>query len=112
MLHFYVSLRWNYSGFDNLWYGSDLATSFVNTLTLQELSMVLDCRFDLLRLDADVPLRGGGGTMLQQPLHQRYVKAVCVVDFRCIPLAEAVGTDTLVPQVIAHDFQLLLDCPF
>lgn len=49
--------------------------------------------------------------MLKEPLHQRYVKAVCIVDFRCVPLAEAVGTDTLVPQIIADNVKLLLDCP-
>ena len=35
-----------------------------------------------------------------------------VVDFRCVPFAEAVGTDALIPQVIEHDPQLLLNCSF
>ena len=74
--------------------------------------MILNCLLDFLRLDADVPLRGGCGTVLKQPLHQRYVKAVCVVNFRCVPLAEAVGADPIEAQVIAHDPQLLLYCPF
>ena len=59
--------------------------------------MILNCLLNLLRLNADVSLSGGGTAVLKEPLHQRYVKAVCVVDFRCVPLAEAVGTDTLVP---------------
>ena len=71
--------------------------------------MVLDCGFDLLRLDADVSLRGGGGTVLQQPLHQRDVVIVFVVDLRCIPLAETMGADPFQIQIITHDFQLLLD---
>ena len=73
--------------------------------------MILNCLLNLLRFDADVSLRGGCGTVLKEPLHQCYVKAVCVVDFRCIPLAEAVGTDTLVPQIIADDMKLLLYRP-
>ena len=68
--------------------------------------MILNCLLDFLRLDADISLRGGCGTVLKEPLHQGYVKAVCVVDFRCVPLAEAVGTDTLVPQVIADNVKL------
>ena len=70
--------------------------------------MILSCLLNLLRLNADVSLRGGCRTVLKEPLHQRYVYAVCVVDFRCVPLAEAVGTDTLVPQVIAANVKLLL----
>ena len=57
----------------------------------------MNCLLNLLRFDADVSLRGGCGTVLKEPLHQCYVKAVCVVDFRCVPLAEAVDTDPLVP---------------
>ena len=79
---------------------------------LYQLCMILNCLLNFLRFNADVPLRGGCGTVLKEPLHQRYVKAVCVVDFRCVPLAEAVGTDTLVPQVIADNVKLLLHRPF
>ena len=79
---------------------------------LYQLCMVLDCGFDLLWFNADVPLCSGCTAMLQQPLHQRNVKAVCVVDLRCIPLAEAVSADPLEVQIVAHDFQVLLDCPF
>ena len=68
--------------------------------------MILNCLLNFLWLNADVSLRGGCGTVLKEPLHQCYVKAVCVVDFRCVPLAEAVGTDTLVPQIIADKLQL------
>ena len=50
--------------------------------------------------------------MLQQPLHQRDVVIVFVVDLRCIPLAETVGADPFQIQIVAHDFQLLLDGSF
>jgi len=70
--------------------------------------VILNCLLNSLRLNTDIPLRGGCAAVLKKPLHQRYVKAVCVVDFRCVPLAEAVGTDTLVPQIIADKLQLQL----
>ena len=64
---------------------------------LYQLCMILNCLLYSLRLNADVPLRGGGGTVLQKPLHQGNIEAVGLVYLRCIPLAETVGTDTLVP---------------
>jgi hypothetical protein len=33
------------------------------------LSVILNCCFDLLRLDADIVLRGGGGGVLQESLN-------------------------------------------
>ena len=71
---------------------------------LQQLCMVLNRLFDPLWLNADVTLGSGSGTVLQQPLHQRNVETVIVVDFRCVPLAEAVGADALIAQIVAHDF--------
>ena len=41
--------------------------------------MILNCLLNSLRLDADIPLRGGGGTMLQKPLHQGNIEAVGLV---------------------------------
>ena len=73
---------------------------------------MLNCLLNSLGFDADVPLCGGCATVLQQPLNQRNVKAVCVVDFRCVPFGETVGADAIKTQIVAHDFQLLLDCPF
>ena len=81
-------------------------------LHLYQLCMILNCLLNSLRLNADVPLRGGCTTMLKEPLHQCYVKAVCVVDFGCVPFAEAVGADPLEAQVIADNMQLLLHSPF
>ena len=74
--------------------------------------MVLNCLLNTLGFDADVPLGCGSGTVLQQPLDKGNVEPVFVVDFRGVPLAEAVGADALIAQIVAHDFQLLLDCPF
>ena len=79
---------------------------------LYQLCMVLNCLLNSLGFDADVPLGGGCGTVLQQSLDKGNVEPVIVVDFRCVPLAEAVGADTINAQIVAHDFQLLLDCPF
>ena len=59
--------------------------------------MILNGLFDPLWLNADVTLRGGGTTVLQQPLDQCNIEAVGRVYLRCVPFAEAVGTDTLVP---------------
>lgn len=78
----------------------------------QKLCVILDCGFDLLRLDADVSLRGRGGTVLQQSLNQRNVVIVFVVDLCRIPFAETVGADPFQIQIVAHDFQLLLDGSF
>ena len=68
--------------------------------------------FDPLRLDADIPLRDGGGTVLQQPLDKGNVEAVVPVNLRRVPFAEAVGADALKAQVIADNGKLLLDGAF
>ena len=47
--------------------------------------------------------------MLQQPLNQRDVVIVFVVDLRRIPFAETVSADPFQIQIVAHNFQLLLD---
>ena len=59
--------------------------------------MILNCLLNSLWLNADITLRGGCAAVLKVPLHQRYVKSIGIVDFGCVPLAETVGTDTLVP---------------
>ena len=74
--------------------------------------MILYRLFDPLRLYADVPLRGGCAAVLQQSLHQGNIEAIGIVDFCCVPLAKAVGADSLEAQVIADNLQLLLHCPF
>ena len=73
--------------------------------------MILYRLFDPLWLDTDIPLRGAGTAMLQKPLHQGNIETIGIIDFRCIPLAKAVGADSLEAQVIADNMQLLLHCP-
>lgn len=49
--------------------------------------------------------------MLQQPLNKGYVVAIGLVYLRGVPLAKAVGADSLKTQVLAHDMELLLYGP-
>ena len=67
--------------------------------------MILNCLLNSLRLNTNVSLRGGCAAMLKEPLHQCYIEPVCVVAFRCIPLAETVGADPLVTQIVAGNMQ-------
>jgi len=46
--------------------------------------------------------------MLKQPLNQRNIVSVSLVNLRGIPLAEAVGADTLIAKVVADNGKLLL----
>ena len=50
--------------------------------------------------------------MLQKPLDQGNVIIIVFVNLCCVPLAEAVGADSLEAKVIADDGKLFLDCPF
>ena len=50
--------------------------------------------------------------MLKEPLYQRNIKAIGIINLRSIPFAEAVGTDTLIAQIVAYNPKLLLHCPF
>ncbi len=71
--------------------------------------MTLDSLFELLLLDADVPLCNCGGTVLQELLDEDDVVAVVVVNLCCVEFAEAVCADILaVPQVGADALQPLL----
>ena len=74
--------------------------------------MVLDSLLYPLRLNADIPLRGGGAAMLQQPLHKGDIVTVILVNLRRIPLAEAVSAYVGIVKIITDDCKLLLDCPF
>ena len=73
--------------------------------------MVLNCLLNSLGFDADVPLCGGCAAVLQQPLYKSNIVAVVLVYLRCVPLAETVGADILIAQVVAYDCKLLLDGP-
>lgn len=75
--------------------------------------MTLDSLFKLLLLDADIPLRDCGGTVLQELLDKDNIVAVVVVNLSCVELAEAVRADILaVPQVGANALQPLLHSSF
>ena len=72
--------------------------------------MSLNGGFDSLGFDADVSLSNGGGTVLQEPLDKGDVIPAGFVNLCGVPLAETVGADALKAQIVADDFQLLLDC--
>ena len=74
--------------------------------------MVLDSLLYPLRLNADIPLCGGGAAVLQQSLHKGNVITVILVNLRCVPLAEAVSAYVGIVKIITDDCKLLLDCPF
>lgn len=74
--------------------------------------MILNRRFNLPLLDADVALRDGGAAVLKEVLNQGDVIAVVPVNFRGVVFAEAVGTDARDAQIVTHVFQVLLDSPF
>ena len=73
-----------------------------------QLSMSLNCLLYPLRLNADVPLSHRRRTVLQESLNKGNIVAVVFVDFRCIPLAEAVSADALIAKVVADNGKLLL----
>lgn len=58
--------------------------------------MSFNCLLNPLRLDTDVPLCDLCAAVLKEPLNQSNVAAVGLVDFRCVPLTEAVSADALV----------------
>lgn len=70
--------------------------------------MVLNRLFYSLRLHSDIPLGYCGGAVLQEPLDEGYVAAVGLVYLRSVPLAEAMRAYTVIAQIVADDFKLLL----
>ena len=70
--------------------------------------MSLNGCFNSLWLNSNVALSDGGGTVLEKPLDKGDVVAVGLVDFRSIPLAEAVRSDSLRAKIIADKGKLLL----
>ena len=71
--------------------------------------MPLNGLFDLLLLDADIALCHGGGGMLQKLLDQGNVIVAVLVNLCGVELAEAMGADACIAQVITDQLQLLLD---
>ena len=78
---------------------------------LYQLRMSFNRLLDPLGFDADVALRDGCAAVLQQTLDKGDVKAVVLVDFRSVPLAEAVSADSLIAKVITDAGQNLLHFP-
>lgn len=74
--------------------------------------MILYRLFNPLQLNADIALGGGGGAVLQQALDKGDIITIILVNLRGIPLAETVGADTLIAQIITDDGKLLLHRPF
>ena len=68
-----------------------------------QIRVVLYRLLDSLWFNINMPLCSAGTAMLQQPLHQGNIEAVGIVDLCCVPLTEAVGTDSLETQVIADN---------
>ena len=77
---------------------------------LNQLRVSLNSRFNPLRLDADVALRGRCGTVLQEPLYKGNIIAVVLINLRGVPFAEAVGADVLIAKVVTALLEMLLDC--
>lgn len=48
----------------------------------------------------------------EKALHKSDIETVILVNLRRIPLAKAVGADTLIAKVIAYNGKLLLNRPF
>lgn len=55
--------------------------------------MILYCLFNSLWLNADVPLRGAGTAMLQQPLHKGNIESI-TVDVFLLDGKAKIGTQT------------------
>lgn len=67
---------------------------------LYQFRMSFNRLLDPLRFDANVSLRDGCAAVLQQTLDKGDVIAVVPVDFRGVPLAEAVRADALIAEVV------------
>ena len=82
------------------------------SLLLYQPRVILNRLLYPLRLNTNIPLSSGGGTVLQQSLNKGNIKAVILVNLRSIPLTEAVGADILTSQMVANDSQLFLNSSF
>ena len=73
--------------------------------------MVLNGLFNALWFNANVPLGRCSAAVLQQSLNQDDVVTVGLVDLGSVPLAETVGADAVIAQVVADNVQLRLNHP-
>ena len=64
--------------------------------------MPLNGLLDLLLLDANISLCHGGGGMLQELLHQGNVIVAVLVNLCGVKLAEAMGADACIAQVVTN----------
>ena len=71
--------------------------------------MPLNGILHLSLLDADVPLGYGSAAVLEELLHQSDVVMTVFINLRGIILAETVGADPRIPQIVTHRFQMPLD---
>ncbi len=76
---------------------------------LYQLCMSFYRLLDPLRLDPDIPLRDGSGTVLQEALHKGNVITIVAVDLRCVPFSETVSADPFITQIITNTSKNLLD---
>ena len=84
----------------------EINTGIVSHLQSQ---MPFDGLLDLLLLDADIPLCHGGGGVLQELLDQSDVVVAVPVYLCVVELAEAVGADACIAQIVTNQLQLLLN---
>lgn len=74
--------------------------------------MSLNRLFDPLGFHTDITLRDRRAAVLKQPLHERDIVTVVLVDFGGVPFSETVCTDSIIPKIITNKLDLLLDSPF
>ena len=74
--------------------------------------MVFDRLFDPLRFQTDISLRDCRTAVLQKALNKSNIVTVIFVYFGGIPLSKTMSADSVIPQIITNEFDLLLDSPF
>ena len=73
--------------------------------------MAFNSLFNLLLLDPNIPLCNCRTAVLQELLDQGNIVAAVLVDLCSVIFAEAVSAYAGDAQVVADEFELLLDCP-
>ena len=74
--------------------------------------MSLNSLLDSLWFDANVTLRGGGASVLQESLDESNVIATTFVDLSGVPFPEAVSAYAVVAKVVTDNVELLLYSSF
>lgn len=73
--------------------------------------MVVDGGFHFLITDTDVAPGDVRGRVLKKVLNEDDVMARLVVDVSGVPLAEAVGADVLIAEIVADELEVVLYLP-